>query len=75
MFLKTLYNNTIEQLCFVVNDTFYEMYSIPFLILIYFRSCGIEDFGNPTLVSDNREIRRNRMGSWSPKLQNDLVVT
>jgi len=48
---------------------------LPFLILIYFQSFGIEDSGTLMLVLDNREIQQNRKESWFPKPQNVLVVT
>jgi len=48
---------------------------LPFLILIYSQSFGIEDSGTLMLVLDNREIQQNRKESWFPKLQNVLVVT
>lgn len=48
---------------------------LPFLILIYFQSYGIEDSGTLTLVLGSHEILQNHKESWFPKLQNVLVVT
>jgi len=49
--------------------------NLPFLILIYFQSFGIDDSETLMLVLDNREIQQNHKESWFPKLQNVLVVT